>query len=160
MVNYGLRGMSQLTVDSRKGKLHRFETCSHEQDLQTIGKISPSAINNFLASMRDIHQLDTATVNRHPVTLKAFWVSPVDAGYATSNPRAGVKLGRQQTKEVVKDLNEQQIGLLLSTLKGRKLLDFRDKAIIYILLDSGLHVEELANLCHFSAVTNTTTKYY
>jgi len=137
--------MSPLTIDSHKRKLSRFETYCLEQELTALGDISPSTIKNFLASMRVTYHLDTATVNRYLVTLKAFWRWLLEEGYATSNPCSGIKLGKQQTK-VVKGLNQQQIALLLSNLKDRKLQDARDKAIIYVLLDSGLRVGELAKL--------------
>jgi integrase/recombinase XerD len=85
-------------------------------------------------------------VQKHLVALKSFYRWATDAGFVGENATIGVKIGRLKNK-VVRGLSSEEVKLLLSKLSsGDSMIERRNRAIVYILVDCGLRVSELVNL--------------
>jgi len=86
------------------------------------------------------------TVHDYYRTVKTFlgWLERQDL--IAENPFKNLK-PPEVDKEIIKALTPDEIKHLFKVCSGKTALDVRDKAILSILLDCGLRVAELANLC-------------
>ncbi|MEE8470899.1 MAG: tyrosine-type recombinase/integrase [Dehalococcoidia bacterium] len=138
-LTYKLNGMSPLTIEHHQHKLLRF---AQYLDDQQLTHIDTAVIRGFLGHVRDTYSLSPLTVERYLVALKAFWRWAIEEGYADSNPTTKVRLARPPQK-LVRGLSPEQTKVLLNALADEKP---RDKAIVLILLDTGIRVSELVNV--------------
>ena len=89
ILSYKLDGMSPLTISGHQAKLNRFASYLEQQGLPLdIRVITPVAIRAFLGYARDAYGLSQASVQRHLITLKAFFRWLVEEDLATANPTA------------------------------------------------------------------------
>ena len=139
-----LGGRSPLTIESHKGKLKRFLGYLSREGIEEAGLVTPAVLRGFLECMRETYHLDDATVPRYLMTLKAFWRWMLDEGHCSSDPAIRVK--EKIPKKVVCGLSPGKVTMLLSGLQDKSAQGARNKAIIMILVDSGLRVTELVNL--------------
>lgn len=86
-----------------------------------------------------------STVNHYYRVLNAFFVWLQQEELIAENPVARLKAPKVEHR-VVQALTANEIKRLLDTCSGKSMLDVRNKAILSILLDTGLRVSELANL--------------
>ena len=131
------------TIETHRLKLGRFvDYC----DDCPIGDVSPVIIREFLGYVKDEYDLDIITVQRHLVSIKAFFHWTCEEGFITYNPTIGVRVGGI-LKKVVRGLSEQELKqLLMAVQDSSSVLEVRNKAIVYILVDCGLRISELVNL--------------
>ena len=86
-----------------------------------------------------------ATVNHYYRVLHAFFGWLAKQGFIAENPVS--RIGTPKTdRRVVEALNPGEVEKLLRACAGRSVLEVRNRAIISILLDTGLRVSELASL--------------
>ncbi|MFC2062615.1 tyrosine-type recombinase/integrase [Chloroflexota bacterium] len=85
------------------------------------------------------------TVDRYYTGLSALFRWSVSEGMIETNPMATMKKPRFQRK-VIKGLDPGICNKLLGSFNGRNLDNYRNKAIVYMFLDTGLRLSELANL--------------
>lgn len=146
ILSYKLDGMSPLTISTHLAKLNRFMSYLDQHELPLdVRIITPPMIRAFLGYVRDTYNLSQASVQRHLVSLKAFFRWVLDEELATVNPTDKVKL-RIPPKKVTKGLAYEQMQRLYSALVDNSLEEARNKAIVLIFLDCGLRRAELANL--------------
>ena len=138
-----LEDLEPQTIEAHRLKLSRFtEYCIGCQ----LSEISPVIIREFLGYIKDKYVLDIATVQRHLVSIKAFFHWVCEEGFIVSNPTVGVRVGGLM-KKVVRGLSGQDLkGLLDAVQDGSSVLEVRNKAMVYILVDCGLRISELVNL--------------
>ena len=137
-------GKSPLTIEGHKGKLKRFLEYLSREGIEDTGLVTPVVIKRFLVCMKETHHLDQATVRRYLVTLKAFWRWMADEEHCSIDPTIRVK--EQSPDKVVHGLSPEKVTPLLSHLDDGSAEGARNKAIVMILVDSGLRVTELVNL--------------
>ena len=103
-------------------------------------------IREFLVYIGEQRGLDIATVQRHLVSIKAFFNWACEEGFVVYPPMSGVRVGGL-IKKVVRGLSEDEVRKLLEAVKaGSSMVEVRNCAIVYILLDCGLRISELMNL--------------
>jgi len=95
--------------------------------------------------VKDNYHLSLATVERYKVALQSFYHWLLDEGFVEFNPMSKVKIAKPDRK-LVQSLSPQQMSQLLSSFDGRGIEDYRNKAIVMVLLDTGLRCSELTNL--------------
>ena len=131
------------TIKDHARKLGRFVEYCHDCP---ISDVSPLIIREFLGSLKDQRGLDIVTVQRHLVSIKAFFNWACEEGFIVYPPTHGVRVGGIVNK-VVRSLSEDEIRRLLEAVKaGSSALEVRNCAIVHILLDCGLRISELMNL--------------
>lgn len=96
------------------------------------------------------HNASPRTVHHYYSTLRAFFNWTVREGLLPSSPLAKVKVAKSKAK-VIRPYSLDQIRKLLAVCDhdyecNAKFIGSRNKAIILILLDSGLRLSELANI--------------
>lgn len=90
--------------------------------------------------------LSPHTVNIRLRTLKTmcrFWYAE---GYSDNNPMATVKPVKTDQVAEVQGLTDQQIGVLLNNYDETSYAEWRDKTLVYLLLDTGLRINEAVTL--------------
>ncbi|SET43342.1 integrase/recombinase XerD [Oceanobacillus limi] len=90
--------------------------------------------------------LSPNTVNIRLRTLKTmcrFWY---EEGYAESNAMKTIKPVRTDKVAEVQGLSEPEINRVLNALDERQYAQWRDKTLIYLLLDTGLRINEAVTL--------------
>lgn len=91
-----------------------------------------------------------STVHHYYCVLKAFFNWCVRDDFISKSPLAKVKLANPKLN-VIQPYTEQEIKKLISLCdydlkRGAKFLGSRNKAIVFMLLDTGLRVNELSNI--------------
>lgn len=143
LVRCKLRDLEKQTIKDHSRKLGRFLKCCGDC---ALGEVSPVVVRRFLDNLGNEYGLDAATVQRHLVSVKAFFRWAYEEGYIIRNPVVGVRVGGI-TKKVVRGLSEQEIKRLLAAVEdGSSVLKIRHGAIVYILVDCGLRISEVMNL--------------
>lgn len=89
--------------------------------------------------------LSTATVHGYVRTLRAFFSWLVREGLAETNIAKDLKPPKV-AKKIVSTLSDEEILTILNTLNLNNHSQARNKAILVILLDTGLRIGELVNL--------------
>lgn len=86
------------------------------------------------------------TANHMLNAVKRLFGFLVEHGYLDANPAGGIE--RQELPEKVDfpNLSPEQVNQLLSVVRGKAFLDIRDRAIILLMLDTGIRASELCNL--------------
>ena len=85
------------------------------------------------------------TVDRYYTGLSALFRWAVSEGMIETNPMATIRKPRFQRK-IIKGLEPEICNKLLGSFNSRNLDNYRNKAIVYMFLDTGLRLSELANL--------------
>ena len=158
ILNCRCEGKSKVTVDTYEQILRRFLRFSRANGYpDEPQKTTPIHIRGFLwylASESNRWGSDNAasrkpacqsTVNHYYRVLNTFFGWLAKEGFITNNPVAHLKKPKVEHK-VVQALSPAEIVRLLDACSGKSVLDVRNKAILCVLLDTGLRVSELANL--------------
>ncbi|MEN8615408.1 tyrosine-type recombinase/integrase [Dehalogenimonas sp. THU2] len=107
-------------------------------------KIQPNHVKLYFYSLYE-RKLEPSTINVHYRALKTFLLWLKGEGYVTAN-----LMERQKPpsipRKVVKPFSMGDIKNMLTICSGNGFLDIRNRAIILLLLDTGLRLSELANI--------------
>jgi len=159
-------GSSPHTVEYYQGALHRFLWYTQREGWPDDSRLLTEwQIREFLGyvgtevnrwdkkgngSESSSHRASAGTVHHYYSGLRAFFNWAVKEGFLTESPVAKVKVAKPKQK-VIRPYSTEQIKKTLQVCDydyqhNAKFLGSRNKAIILILLDSGLRVSELANI--------------
>ena len=166
VLTHQTEGSSQHTVEYYQGALSRFlwyaqrEGWSDDARLLTewqlrefLGYVA-TAVNRWdkkgNGSESSSRRPSPRTVHHYYSVLRAFFNWVVKEGFLTQSPVAKVKVAKPKCK-IIKPYSIDQIKKMLQVCDfdyqhNAKFLGSRNKAIILILLDSGLRASELANI--------------
>jgi site-specific recombinase XerD len=145
---------SPATISFYKNILDKFHWYLRKFGIETI---DTTAIRNFLGYLQEsTNRWDSRntranrpvcayTVDRYYTGLSALFRWALSEGMIDTNPMATIKKPRFQRK-VIKGLEPDICHKLLGSFNGKSIDDYRNKAIVYMFLDTGLRLSELANL--------------
>lgn len=151
------RGLSELTIRSTTSTINQFLGWLDADPL--VDDISKLVIQKFLNHLEE-RGLSKRTRRNHHSNLAAIWTWMVDEGLVTEHTIRQVKPPKPEEVEVV-PFSEQDIKLMLASLKRSKPYRrprqaeasnhelpeaVRNKAIILLLLDTGIRASELCGL--------------
>jgi integrase/recombinase XerD len=143
LVRCKFRDLQEQTIKDHNRKLGRFVKYCGDCGL---GEVCPVIIRGYLDSLKNEYGLDVVTVQRHLVSVKAFFRWAYEEGFIIRNPTVGVRVGGIM-KKVVKGLSREELKQLLEAVEdGSSVLKIRHCAIVYILVDCGLRISEVMNL--------------
>ncbi len=113
----------------------------------SLDLLTPATIRAFRSHLLEQRHCATSTVNRRLQALRKFCSFAVQAGLMASNPAEGIQLVQDTVARPATALTAKQIELLLDvTGKEQPSLARRDTAILMLLLNTGLRVNELVRL--------------
>ena len=145
---------SPATVSFYKNILTKFQWFLNKYG---IDEINATTIRSFLGYLKDSpNRWDSKnkranrpvcpyTVDRYYTGLSALFRWAFNEGMIDTNPMATIKKPRVQRK-IIKGLEPEICHKLLGSFNGKSLNDYRNKAIVFMFLDTGLRLSELANL--------------
>ena len=138
------RDRSRHTISAYRLDLEQFEKWfeSVNDDEMQPHLITPTDLREFKHHLIQDEQLSPATVNRKLASLRAFMKWAVGEGTIESVPR--MPQGVEQVSAAPKALDRREMNSLVRAVErhGSK----RDQAIILVLLNTGLRVNELSAL--------------
>jgi len=145
---------SPATVSFYKNILDKFQWFLNKFGIDTIDPIS---IRSFLAYVKDSEnrwdsvnarankKVAPYTLERYYTGLSALFRWSMEEGLIEVNPMATIKKPKVPRK-IVKGLEADKIHTLLSSFTCNSFTDYRNKAIFFVFLDTGLRLSELANM--------------
>jgi len=122
-----------------------------------VDAIDATTIRSFLGYLKDSpNRWDSTnaranrpvcshTVEPYYTGLSALFRWAAEEGLVDTNPMATIRKPRAQRK-IVKGLEPEICQKLLNNANGKNFNDYRNKAIVYMFLDTGLRLSKLANL--------------
>lgn len=108
--------------------------------------LSDTTSMHLLAHLERIGKTNhPGTVARYYIGLKTFFKVMVDDGMISKNPMAGIPKPKKP-KLLIRPLDKTQIAALMAIVKRKDFVGIRNRAMLYLFLDSGLRKSELINL--------------
>ena len=110
-----------------------------------IRKVDDAMIAAYFATAAE-RGLSRVSLRSYHITIKTFFKYLVTAGVIRKNPMLHMKPPRKP--QILKDiLRDDEIGLLFDACEcSTRFINARNKAIVAVLLDTGLRVSELTNM--------------
>jgi site-specific recombinase XerD len=159
-------GKSQRTVEYYGDNLRRFVWYAHEREWpDDIRHLTQWHIKDFLGyvgtskarwglngngSETSQHPASHSTVRHYFVVLSCFFSWLVSEDFISENPMAKIKVGKAKPKVITPYSSEEIFRMLavcdLDYAHGAKFLGSRNRAIILILLDTGIRLSELTRM--------------
>jgi site-specific recombinase XerD len=113
----------------------------------SLATLSSDTIRAYRSHLLEEKNCATATVNRRLQAIRKFCAFAVQAGLMTSNPAEGIRLVKSEGNVPNTMLTGEQIRVLLQNSGSEQpSLARRDRAILLLLLNTGLRVNELVSL--------------
>ena len=146
-----VEGLSPATLHNYEYKISSFIKFCEQQQITEVDQVTPTVIRLFLLSLKE--HISRATKQlMSPVSIcdyfkdiKRFFNWLIEEGVLEKSPMTQMKPPKIPNK-IVKPFTMEQISQLLAECDGRVFLKARNKAIILMLLDTGLRRQELANI--------------
>ncbi|MFC1982927.1 tyrosine-type recombinase/integrase [Chloroflexota bacterium] len=158
LLNCRCEGKASTTIAYYEGILRRFLLFYYFHEFpDNPQKMTPFHIRQFLwyvasepvrwnaSSSSALKPASPSTVNHYYRALNTFFSWLQSEGFITDNPVAHIKTPKVEQK-VIQALASRDVQTLLNLLSSRTFLDSRNRAIVMILLDTGMRVSELASL--------------
>ena len=145
---------SPATISFYKNILDKFQWYLHKFGIETI---DATAIRSFLCYLKEStsrwdskntranRPVCAYTVDRYYTGLSALFRWALDEGMIDTNPMATIRKPRFQRK-IIKGLEPDICHKFLGSFNGKSLDSYRNKAIVYMFLDTGLRLSELTGL--------------
>src|SRR5205807_575218 len=107
--------------------------------------VTPDQVRAFISHL--LATKSSATANNRYRALNRFFGWLVEQGYTDTHPMAKLKPPRMQEK-IVPIIRAGDLTRLFKSVGGTDFESRRDKAILSLLLDSGLRLSELAGIAY------------
>ncbi|MGC8782940.1 MAG: tyrosine-type recombinase/integrase [Armatimonadota bacterium] len=134
------RNCSLRTVQNYRECVTPFLLFLHEQGCRTLEHVEPQHIRRWLLH-RQQQGVSSHTLHNSFRNPKAFWNWCLREGLTEHNPFA--KIQPPKREQVLKRaLTPDEVQRLLAACKGNDWLNLRDRALILLLLDTGLRIHE------------------
>ncbi len=156
LYRYGILHLSHSTQQWYERRLKQFAAWCDAQGL-TLERIKTTDVRRYIEHLRT-RQSETAdkklishTVHGHARAVRAFlnWCSQEDGINTMVAKNVAVRIGMPHMEEkVIETFSDEQIKALMAACEREYIpkLRWRDKAIVSILLDTGIRVDELCGL--------------
>lgn len=131
-------GRAPLTLENYNRKLMRFINFNNHTIIDIM------SLRKFLSHLQDTG-LDSVTINSYYRVIRTFLNRLYAEGMIDSNPIKSIKPPKMARK-LPKAFSNEDISRLLIATSGNRMIDIRNRAIIFLLLDTGIRLAELAHI--------------
>jgi site-specific recombinase XerD len=136
-------GITRSTQDNYKWRLDRFVRWATTNEVETIAQLTGTVIRSFLAFRADQGN-KPGTLHSYFRTIRTLCLWMVREGLLSQNPVANVKAPKL-SKDLLEPLTLEQIQALDKHLCNTKdPYVVRNRALVFMLLDTGIRVDECA----------------
>ncbi len=133
------------TLDSYSQRLGTFSRFIAQRNLaNTPENITVHHIRLFMLSLKE-HGLETSTIDAYYRSLRTFFNWLVSEGIIRSTPMANIKKPRLP-KKLIRPFSTQGIQRMRMLTSGNRFADVRNRAVILLLLDTGIRLNELSHI--------------
>ena len=140
-----VEGKSEKTLFIYSQVVGHFIQFAHANNFpDEAASITASHVRLFLLSFQE-RGLAPASVNAYYRALNTFFNWLVNEGFIEKSPMQNIKPPRVP-KKIIKPFSRQDIDNLLLVCSGTRFMDVRNRAMVLILLDTGLRLAELAGI--------------
>ena len=138
-------GLAKNTIEYYRNNLIRFQKYCDSFAVTKVTQITPEFLRNFLLSLTDTHS--PGGVHAYYRSIKAFlrWVEFDDIILDWDNPIRHVRAPKVPIQPI-QGISMPDFDKLVKTCPRGSLVGERDKAIFFILLDTGLRASEFLNI--------------
>ncbi|SMO92259.1 tyrosine-type recombinase/integrase [Melghirimyces algeriensis] len=142
-----VRNLSESTVRFYRNELNTFQKMLEEQRIDTNpNKITSKIIKeNVILAMMDDNRKESA-INARLRAVRSLFNFLERERMVVHNPMDSVKLVRQK-QTVIETFSREQIHALLRQPNQQTFTGLRDYTMILLLLETGLRIKELVNIC-------------
>ncbi|MBU2590544.1 MAG: site-specific tyrosine recombinase XerD [Nitrospinae bacterium] len=135
------RRLSINSVNAYRMDLYSFLTELKKGEKEDLLKVKEKDIHNYLLALRN-RRMSNATVARHLVSIKSFYIFLADNGHTSLNPAEKIQSARPW-KKMPSFLTLDEVDRLLEQPDTRESLGIRDSTMLSLLYATGLRVSEL-----------------
>lgn len=139
-----VEGKSPFTIRFYQYKLKIFRVFVSQQGIKRMQDILPNHIRLFLAGLQD-KDLAPASIHSDYAALNVLFNWLMAEGGVRRNPMQNIKRPRIPKKNI-RAFSELDIRAILSLVVGKNFKCLRTRAMILLLLDTGLRLNELAKI--------------
>lgn len=138
------RNYTKRTIKGYKNNLLKFtKHLTVEQQIEELEEIRPQHIKEYLNQLK-ARGLSTTYINTILKNIRSFYKYCYQEGYSGN---VASKIGwLKEEKPLIKSFSDEQIKKMLNYYKGNSFREIRNKAIISMLVDTGLRNSELCAL--------------
>ncbi|WP_145410852.1 tyrosine-type recombinase/integrase [Paenibacillus xylanexedens] len=127
----------------------RWSELETDQDLY-VTSVTKTDIRDIVSFWKTNTSLAASSVNRQIAAVKSFFAFLYEQNYVPTNPALDITMKRIQRQNQIKWLTRQQVGRLFHVIETQqhagKLKKVRDKAVVSVLVNSGVRNFELTNI--------------
>jgi site-specific recombinase XerD len=143
---------SPRTVQNYRECVTPFVTFLQQQGCQQLEEVQPHHIRKWLIH-KQAQGVSSHTLHNAYRNPRTFWNWCIREGLTEHNPFAKVEPPKRE-KVLKPALTPEQVEALLKACEGREWLRLRDRALILLLLDTGLRIHECHQLRVMDVVQN------
>lgn len=136
-------GLSDFTLKYYRYQLGRFVDFCLGQGAGEVRDVSPSIVRLFFLKLQETNK--PYSLLTYHKAIKRFFNWLVVDGILAASPMVNIKAPRCP-QYVVKPFTGEEIHRLLAVCAGPRLLDYRNKALVLMFLDTGLRLNEMAGI--------------
>lgn len=140
-------GLAPATIANYLADVHNFTTWFSESTLGRLMLVDASAehVRHYCQSLRRQGR-STSTINRRLQAVRKFYDFAEHIGLALHNPARDVERVNECSDTSPRILSASEVNKLLNAISDKSSLQRRDRAILFLLLDTGIKVRELVDL--------------
>ncbi|MBE7010226.1 MAG: recombinase [Ruminococcaceae bacterium] len=140
-----VKNFSQKTIKGyRNNSLYLFKFLEEKYEVLDIEHVTPKQIKEFFRILWSNGRRTTYT-NGLLKVYRAFFKYAYNEGYIQANPCLKVPWGKEE-KTVIKTFENDDVRNMLEVYNGRDYISVRNKAILAMLIDTGIRNNELCTL--------------
>ncbi|BCW96785.1 MAG: tyrosine-type recombinase/integrase [Fimbriimonadales bacterium] len=147
-----LKTPSPRTVDNYERTTRPFLVFLQEREKTRFDEVQPHDIRAYLLQLKQAGRAPHTLVKHHTI-LRTFWNWCMREGLTEHNPFAKVEKPKAPQK-VKPALTPEEIEQILQACEGTHWLRLRDKALILLLLDTGMRIHEAHSMAVGDAKQN------
>ena len=138
------KNSSDNTLQSYKRDLNAMASYFIEQGIDEVSRINGTNINSYVLYLEKSGK-SAATITRNISAIKTFFRCMINYGQVTREPTENLQppQNEQQKSDIVSDEDMKKI---LEQIKGDSCKELRDRAMLKLLMDTGLKVSEVIGI--------------
>lgn len=140
-----IQNYSYRTIKSYRSRILNFVNYLEEKEnIKDIEKVQKFNIKPFINGLIQSKRKPTY-INAIIKSLQSFFKYAIEENIISNNPISDIKI-LKENKPIIQVFTDKEVENMLNTFKGNRFLPIRDKAILSILIDTGIRCSELINL--------------